>query len=93
MKSDWAYKSTAQDNKMNTEDQLWMIHRDRELFLNQKWQSWNSYSSLWRIHVRARPVDVYWAQILIHQCSVNSLQWNYSHFVPMPDKISSLSCQ
>lgn len=26
----------AQDNKTNTEDQLWMIHGDRELFLNHK---------------------------------------------------------
>lgn len=51
----------AQDNRTDTEDQLWMIHGDRKLFLNHKWQSWNTFSSLWRIHVRA---DVYRAQIL-----------------------------
>lgn len=60
MESDWAYKSTVQDNKVNTEDQLWMIHWDRELFPHQKWQSWKSYSFLWSIYVRQnRPIDVY----------------------------------
>lgn len=46
MESDWAYKSTIQDNKVYIEDQLWMVHWDRELFPHKKWQSWNGYSSL-----------------------------------------------